>query len=458
MASTASGAAASEKPVSSKTDLRRETPEDAQDVKRLYRRVLRSFYDDKFVIIGEQVLRWGMLPADVLANRLGIQTKDLAALAAKLVDDKMLCHFKRTEKREGYTESKMQPRNYYHFHAPLFLAMLKYRLHHLRLKLDSSIVSSSYTTSFVCPQCRFSYSTLDVAHLLDLCTNSLRCERPGCGAELQEDEEEGEETRRGKERMRRFNEQCAGMIRSLESLERVELKSIDPVAFLADPANHAWKSLRSDTNTRQLEEKQWFDLPHAKATAMSELKAPTISLTDTNSSAAALQAAREETERQRKENAIPEWLGKSTVSGEETALGIKERRNQELRDERTGGRGATDPARGNDNGNQDEGEGEDDYYAQYAQAQAQQLEEEAARKLREGANASAVGSYKRERPLEAESSRESARYGGDKRVKRDDDRASKTKIVAYDDAGDDDDNDDDDDDNDDDDADLDKVA
>lgn len=372
MASTSSGTGTPVKPVSSKAELRSETAQDAHEIERLYRRVLRAFYDDKFVVIGEQVLRWGMLPADILANRLGIQAKDLAALAAKLVDDKMLCHFKRTEKREGYTESKMQPRNYYHFHAPLFLAMLKYRLHHLRLKLDSSIVSSSYTTSFVCPQCKYSYSTLDVAHLLDLSTNSLRCERPGCGAELQEDEEEGEETRRGKERMRRFNEQCAGMIKALETLERVEVKSIDPIAFLADTANHTWKSLRTDTSSRLLEERQWFDLPDAQATAMSELATPTISLTDATSSAAAQRAAKEEADRQRKENAIPEWLGKSTVSGEETALGIKERRTQEMREERAGRNlaGVDGDAEGG------EGTGEDDYYAQYAQMQAEQEERE----------------------------------------------------------------------------------
>lgn len=352
---------------SSRVERRPQTPKDAKAIARLYRIVLRTFYDDKFVVIGEQVLRWQVLPADVLAGRLGVQTKEMAVLAAKLVDDKMLCHFKRNEKREGITESKMLPRNYYHFHAPLFLAMLKYRLHHIRLKLDSSIVSSSYTTSFVCPQCRFHYTTLDVAHLLDASTNSLRCERPGCGAELQEDEEEGEETKRGKQRMRRFNEQSAGIIRALESLEGVDVETIDPAEFLADPANHKWKSLRSDTMSRHQQDQRWFELPDSQATSMSTaVPAPSISLTDATSSAAALQAARDEADRQRKENAIPEWLGKSTVSGQETALGIKERLARERADARLG-RGQDGAGSGEDG--EDE---EEDYYAQYAQMQAQQ--------------------------------------------------------------------------------------
>lgn len=162
------------------------------------------------------------LPADVLAGRLGIATKDLAVLAHRLVEDKVICHFKRSEKKEG-VESRMFPRSYFYMHPPLFLGMLKYRLHHLRMKLDSSITSSTYTTSFICPQCRFTYSTLDVAHLLDFSTNTLRCERPGCGEELKEDEEEGEETRKGKARMRKFNEQCSAIIRGLEVLEGVKM-------------------------------------------------------------------------------------------------------------------------------------------------------------------------------------------------------------------------------------------
>ncbi|PWN30344.1 hypothetical protein BDZ90DRAFT_257426 [Jaminaea rosea] len=421
-------------------ELRAQTNKDGEAISRLYRLVLRSFYDDKFIVVGEQVLRFGVLPTDVLAARLGVQAKDAAALASRLVDDRMLCHFRRNERKEtpaaggggAMLESKLLPRNYYYFHAPWFLAMLKYRLHHLRLKLDSSIVSSSYTTSFVCPRCRFSYSTLDVAHLLDLTTNSLRCERPGCGGELQEDEEEGDETRRGKDRMARFNEQCAGMIRTLEALEGVHVDSIEPVSFLADPANHKWKLLRSDQPRHQLDQ-QWFaehandELPDAKATAMSRDAAgkPTISLTDATTSAAALQAARDEADRQRKENAIPEWLGKSTVSGEETALGIKERRERERREGR--GEGSSSGAgtgQSGDQGEQGRGEAdeEEDYYAQYAKMQAAEEEAAAAAATSESKT---NGATKRERSSEAEGR-------DDKRVKREEQSKPADEVTAVD--------------------------
>ncbi|CAO1617735.1 unnamed protein product [Sympodiomycopsis kandeliae] len=370
--------------------LRAESVEDVEMFEKMFRLVMRSFYDDKFVVIAEQVYRWTMLPADVLAGRLGITTKDLAVLCSKLVEDKIICHFKRAEKKEG-VDSRLFQRNYYYMHPPLFLGMLKYRLHHLRLKLDSSIISSTYTTSFICPQCRFTYSTLDVAHLLDLTTNTLRCERPGCGEELKEDEEEGLETKKSKIRMRKFNEQCSSIIRALEVLEKVKVSYIDPAEFIADSRNHTWKSLKAEQRYNGAgvsfnggllgqDSTDFSSLPDSKTTSMSDVSMPNISLTDANTSAAALKAAQEEADRQRKENAIPEWLSKSTVSGQETALGIKDRRARELHEQRslTTGGGAA----GGDSAQDGENE-EDDYYAQYAKLQEQEEQEREAKRKRQ---------------------------------------------------------------------------
>lgn len=148
--------------------------------------------------------------------------------------------------------------------------------------------------------------------------------------------------------------------------------SIDPVEFLASPANHKWKSLRADKESSHpspYDFKDMSSIPDAKAGPMSESAAPTISLTDATTSAAALKAAREEADRQRKENAIPEWLRKSTVSGQETALGIKDRAAREIHEQRTGG-----PSHEGENGTGDDAE--DEYYAQYARLQEQEEEEQ----------------------------------------------------------------------------------
>lgn len=370
--------------MSSSGPLRSQQASDTELISRLYRQVLRAFYDDKFIVLLEQLLRFTILPQDVLAARLGIHSKDLQVLALRLVDDKMLCCFKRSEKREEPEgdsarrffkggsdrngERKHFPRSYYYLHPPLFLASLKYRLHHMRLHLDSTLsAASGYTASFVCPRCSYSYSTLDVAHLLDFSTNSLRCERPGCGAELAEDDEGGEEDRKGKERMRRFNEQCSTFVRGLEALEGVRIEVIDPADFLSDTANYTWTKLDKYTDNSSTKGEAFPDynsLPNAKGTR-GEYVAPKISLADENSEEAARRIKEEEGERQRKENAIPEWLGKSTVSGEETALGARERRERERREDggSIGFNGAAQTI--------PEGDDEDDYYKMYEAMQQQ---------------------------------------------------------------------------------------
>lgn len=46
--------------ISRSNNLRAETVEDGDMFEKLFRLVLRSFYDDKFVVIAEQVFRWTM--------------------------------------------------------------------------------------------------------------------------------------------------------------------------------------------------------------------------------------------------------------------------------------------------------------------------------------------------------------------------------------------------------------
>lgn len=136
---------------------------------------------------------------------------------------------------------------------------------------------------------------------------------------------------------------------------------------------------------------------------------PTISLTDADTSAAALRAAQEEADRQRKENAIPEWLGKSTVSGQETSLGIKERKAREAQADRArGGTGAATE--------QQEDADEEDYYAQYAQMQAA-ASTNGSRAKEESVDSSPVtnGGVKRER--EESSASDGKPADGNKKVK-----------------------------------------
>jgi hypothetical protein len=172
-------------------------------------------------------------------------------------------------------------------------------------------------------------------------------------------------------------------------------------------------------------------LPNAKGTR--EYVAPKISLADENSEEAARRIKEEEGERQRKENAIPEWLGKSTVSGEETALGARERRERERREDggsiNFNGANQTIP----------EGEDEDDYYKMYEamqqQAQAQTAVPSSASTPSTGAPSKRLRS---ESPVKPDVVKTASASPETKRVRRGDESAA----IAIDDDDDDEDDED----------------
>lgn len=113
-------------------------------------------------------------------------------------------------------------RSYYYIDYASLLNVLKWRLLHMRRTIEGALRAELDTRGFVCPRCAKRFATLDVAHLLDPTGMALICDTPGCGAEL-EDNEDAEDVRRGRDRMRRFNEQCGGILQALKDVDDIVL-------------------------------------------------------------------------------------------------------------------------------------------------------------------------------------------------------------------------------------------
>lgn len=77
------------------------SPEQLETVKRLVQIIARLFYDDGPVLVVDQLVGTNVVPSDVLARRLGLQTRDLASLAAKLVEDKIVYIYRSQDMRDG---------------------------------------------------------------------------------------------------------------------------------------------------------------------------------------------------------------------------------------------------------------------------------------------------------------------------------------------------------------------
>lgn len=328
------------------SELKLASEEQLSAIRRMAQIVARIFYDDRHIVLMDQLVSITVLPADVLAHRLGIQVKELAALSSKLLEDKLICTFRRNEIRDTITNRSV-PRTYYYLDFKLFLNVTKWRMMSIRKKIDTRLRNELDNKGYVCPRCKKSYSTLEVAHLLDMFRNVFVCDTPGCSTELV-DNEEAEDVKRSKDSLMRFNEQLSTLLGGLRRTEGITLPPLDVGAWLTKhAASQPWFAARSE------------DASSAPPSTVNGAPALQVDLASNDPAAeAARRLAKQKAEdEQRKQNALPAWHLASTVSGEQTALGRKQQRL------------SSSNGFDLDEGRQDDDADDDDYYAQYASLQ-----------------------------------------------------------------------------------------
>lgn len=93
----------------------------------------------------------------------------------------------------------------------------------MRSQIDSVLRNELDNKGYMCPRCGKAFSTLDVAALLDPVTMlTFICDVPGCGSELV-DNEDAEDVKRSRDRLKRFNEQCDPILDRLRKIDTVAL-------------------------------------------------------------------------------------------------------------------------------------------------------------------------------------------------------------------------------------------
>ena len=80
---------------------RQATPEQMAEIRRLVQVIARLFYDDGYILLVDQLVSIALIPIEVLARRIGMQTRDLASLASKLVEDRVISVYRCQETRDG---------------------------------------------------------------------------------------------------------------------------------------------------------------------------------------------------------------------------------------------------------------------------------------------------------------------------------------------------------------------
>ncbi|KAF8230306.1 hypothetical protein L208DRAFT_1423853 [Tricholoma matsutake] len=305
------------------------TKEDQETLRLLVQHVSRAFYEPKYTIIMDQLARHPVLKDDDLAGRMGLQPKELNKVIAVLSNDCLVKIYRQNELKEGAQRSV--GKQYYYIDYEYFCNVVKWRIAKIWHIIDSTLRNELDNKGYICPQCKQSYSPLEVDKLMDFARGTLICEI--CHAEVV-DNENAESVQGSKDRMQRFNHQIRFIREGLQKSEAMMLPAFDVAAWvknnLGDPdkqraaqAGSGLKIAGSDPNKKEDE---------GIGVMMSMDKDESLRKQERDA----------EAELKRQQNALPAWHLKSTITGDLTALGVKESARE------TSMNGALDTAMSND--------------------------------------------------------------------------------------------------------------
>ncbi|VDP01428.1 unnamed protein product [Soboliphyme baturini] len=184
-------------------------------MQKLARYVVRGFYGVEHGVTLDLLIRNVCMREDELRELLRFDPKQLRSVLITLKSDKLIKERQEVEQR---VEGRPVRHNYYFINYPALINVLKYKLDHMRRKLEAEEKSNIRRSSFKCTKCEKVYSDLEIDILWD--SNQMKCVY--CRGVVEEDETANEKqvTRSS---LAKFNEQMWPLFQILQELEGVEL-------------------------------------------------------------------------------------------------------------------------------------------------------------------------------------------------------------------------------------------
>lgn len=190
-------------------------------LKRLCKVVARGFYESEHAAIITLLTnsQYPCLQEDDLSRLLGFDKKQLRQSLVRLKNEKLIKQ--RVHKEKNPETGATLSFNYYFINYKVFVNVVKYKLDHVRKKIESEEKQAKNRPSFVCTQCEKRYSDLEVDRLLDLETGQLKCTL--CEGLVEEDCVEIKQSNISRTTLARFNEQMEPIFRLLRDCEDLNL-------------------------------------------------------------------------------------------------------------------------------------------------------------------------------------------------------------------------------------------
>ncbi|KAI0918341.1 hypothetical protein AcV5_002350 [Taiwanofungus camphoratus] len=286
------------------------TKDEQETLRLLVQHVSRAFYEPKYTVVMDQLVRHPVLKDDDLAGRMGLQLKELNKVMAVLEGDRLVRIHRQNELKEGAQRSV--GRQYYYIDYQHFCNVVKWRIAEMRRIIDSSLRNELDNKGYICPQCHKSFSPLEADKLIDFAAGTFNCDV--CHAELV-DNENAESVRGSQDRMQRFNRQMRFIREGLRRTEDMVLPAFDVALWVKTHIVDAERAKAAAQNG---------GLKIAGSSGESKQEDIGVVLSVDKDDETRRRERDLEAAAKRQQNVLPAWHLKSTITGDLTALGVRE--------------------------------------------------------------------------------------------------------------------------------------
>ncbi|KAI0754207.1 TFIIE alpha subunit-domain-containing protein [Daedaleopsis nitida] len=284
--------------------------DEQETLRLLVQHVSRAFYEPKFTIVMDQLIRHAVLKDDDLAGRMGLQLKELNKIMATLEGHKLVRIYRQNELKEGAQRSV--GRQYFYIDYQSFCNVVKWRMAEMRRIIDQGLRNELDSKGYLCPQCRKVFQALEADRLMNFHLGTFNCDV--CGAELI-DNENAENVIGSQDRMQRFNRQMRFILEGLRKTEEMVLPPFDVTLWI--------RNLIEAERAKAAAREGGLKIAGASGDGRQGDAIGVVISVDKDEETARAERDREAAAK-RQQNALPLWHLQSTISGDLTALGIKE--------------------------------------------------------------------------------------------------------------------------------------
>lgn len=275
--------------------------------------VLRGFYEVEHMLVIDILIRKIYMTEEDIEELIKFEKKQLRNVITQLKNEKIL---KARIKMETGPDKKSKKQNYYYINYRGFVNVVKYKLDHMRRKIETEERDNTTRASFICTQCKKTYTDLEADQLCDLTTGEFRCNY--CG-DIVEEESSALPKADSRLVLAKFNQQIEPLYLLLKEVEDLKLPAellepepidsvIPGIKTEIDDPNKQWNSIDRNRGINSSYENMLL-----KESSMTvKIEESSGSILDSKKDANSLSDMQPKKER-------PSWLVESTIYDENSS-------------------------------------------------------------------------------------------------------------------------------------------